>query len=119
MVLDGLSGLYGLKYDSATTCGLPLYLCSYKLDDSATMVSQYIAVPLNTNVKYWACRWFYIMQVESYVRCDIDQVPLSNPKWSERPNSNGMEQVRELLKLINRKRLDGVVVVMNFTFWWI
>ena len=31
MVLDGLPGLYGLYYDSATACGLPLYLCSYKL----------------------------------------------------------------------------------------
>ena len=34
MVLDGLPGLYGLKYDSATACGLPLYLCSYKLVSS-------------------------------------------------------------------------------------
>ena len=34
MVLDGLPGLYGLKYDSATACGLPMYLCSYKLDGS-------------------------------------------------------------------------------------
>ena len=30
------TGLYGLKYDSATACGLPLYLCSYKLVGSAT-----------------------------------------------------------------------------------
>ena len=30
-VLDGLQGLYGLRYDSATACRLPLYLCSYKL----------------------------------------------------------------------------------------
>ena len=36
MVLDRLPGLYGLKYDSATACGLPLYLCSYKLVGSAT-----------------------------------------------------------------------------------
>ena len=35
VVLDGLPGLYGLKYDSATACGLLLYLCSYKLDGSA------------------------------------------------------------------------------------
>ena len=34
VVLDGLSGLYGLKYNSATACGLLLYLCSYKLDGS-------------------------------------------------------------------------------------
>ena len=38
VVLDGLPGLYGLKYDSATACGLLLYLCSYKLDGSATPV---------------------------------------------------------------------------------
>ena len=36
MVLDGQLGLYGLKYDSVTACGLPLYLCSYKLYGSAT-----------------------------------------------------------------------------------
>ena len=36
VVVDGLPGLYGLKYDSATACGLPSYLCSYKLDGSAT-----------------------------------------------------------------------------------
>ena len=35
-VLDGLRGLYGFKYDSATACGLPLYLYSYKLVGSAT-----------------------------------------------------------------------------------
>jgi hypothetical protein len=28
-----------------------------------------------------------------------------------------MEQVRELLGLINRKGLDGVIVATNFTFW--
>ena len=35
-VLDGIPGLYGLKYDSAIACVLPLYLCSYKLIGSAT-----------------------------------------------------------------------------------
>ena len=35
-VLDRLPGLYGLKYDSVTACGVPLYLCSYKLVGSAT-----------------------------------------------------------------------------------
>ena len=34
--LDRLPDLYGLKYDSATACGLPLYLCSYKLVGSVT-----------------------------------------------------------------------------------
>ena len=32
VVLNRLLGLYGLQYDSGTACGLPLYLCSYKLD---------------------------------------------------------------------------------------
>ena len=36
VVLDRLPGLYGLKYDSATACGLSLCLCSYKLVGSAT-----------------------------------------------------------------------------------
>ena len=39
VVLDGLPGLYGFKYDSATACGLPLYLYSYKLVGSVTCVS--------------------------------------------------------------------------------
>ena len=36
VVLDGLPGLYGFKYDSATACGTPLYLYSYKLVGYAT-----------------------------------------------------------------------------------
>ena len=36
MVLDGLLGLYGLKYESAIAPSLPLYLCSYKLDGFVT-----------------------------------------------------------------------------------
>ena len=39
MVLDGLPGLYGFKYDGATACGLPLYLYSYKLVGSATTLA--------------------------------------------------------------------------------
>jgi hypothetical protein len=50
------------------------------------------------------------------VACDVDQILVSNSKWLKRLSSNGMEQVRELLRLINRKRLDGVIAVMNFTF---
>jgi len=36
VVLDGLPGSYGFKYDSVTACGLPLYLYSYKLVGSTT-----------------------------------------------------------------------------------
>ena len=83
------------------------------------MASQYIAVPLNANVKYWASKWFYIKQVEPCVACDVDQISTTNIKWLERLGSDGMEQVRELLRLINCKRLDGVIVAANFTFRWI
>ena len=38
VVLDGVPGLYGFKYDSATACGTPLYLYSFKLVGSATVV---------------------------------------------------------------------------------
>ena len=45
VVLDGLPGLYGFKYDSSTACGLPSYLYSYKLVGSATSTveAEYIA----------------------------------------------------------------------------
>ena len=55
-------------------------------------------------------------QVEPYVACDIDQVSVTNSPWSKRPSSNGMQQVRELLALIDRRRLHGVIVATNFTF---
>ena len=81
------------------------------------MIGQYIATPLNTNVKYWAQRWFYMRQGEHYVACDIDQIPMSNARCSKRPSASGMEQVRELLALIDQRRVDGVIVATNFTFW--
>ena len=51
VVLDGLPGLYGFKYDSATAYGLPLYLYSYKLvgsataDDSKTTTGEIACIP--------------------------------------------------------------------------
>jgi hypothetical protein len=55
------------------------------------MATQYIATPLNTNVKYWAQRWFYMPQaLEHVVACDVDQIPVSSAR-SERLNANGME----------------------------
>ena len=57
-----------------------------------------------------------MQQGEHYVACDIDYVPVSNAKWLERPGVNGMEQVMELLALIDRRRVNGVIVAANFTF---
>ena len=48
--------------------------------------------------------------------CNIDQIPVSNARWSERPSASGMEQVRELLALIDRRGVDGVIVVTNLLF---
>jgi hypothetical protein len=56
-------------------------------------------------------------QSKRFVACDIDQIPLSNTRWSERTAANEMDQVRELLALIDRRRLDGVIVASNFVFW--
>ena len=50
MTLDGLPDLYGLKYDSATACGLLLYLCSYKLNGSAMLVSEQDSTLITTCV---------------------------------------------------------------------
>ena len=46
------TGLYGFKYNSATACGLPLYLYSYKLVGSATIHkgSRNLTLPYATNV---------------------------------------------------------------------
>ena len=50
MVLSGLLGLYGLKYDNATAYGLSLYLCSYKLVGSAIAVSEQGSTLIDTCV---------------------------------------------------------------------
>ena len=50
VVLDGLPSLYGFKYDSATACGLPLYLYSYKLVGSAID-----GIRARFNVNYHKC----------------------------------------------------------------
>ena len=44
VVLDRLPGLYGLKYDCVTACGLQLYLCFYKLNGS--VIFSYLGLPL-------------------------------------------------------------------------
>ena len=38
------------------------------------MESKYIHVQLNTSLKGWNARWFSMKQVDSIVRCDVDQI---------------------------------------------
>ena len=66
VVLDGLPGLYWLKYDSATACGLLLYLCSYKLDGSVTTG---IDARFNTKLVIWVFKTkvlFYKIRLITY-----------------------------------------------------
>ena len=35
---------------------------------------EYITVSLNTSLKGWNARWFYMKQSHPAIRCDIDQV---------------------------------------------
>ncbi|HET8670193.1 MAG TPA: hypothetical protein VFM05_06045 [Candidatus Saccharimonadales bacterium] len=80
------------------------------------MAERYIAVPLNTNVKDWSRKWFYIADVEPYTRCAVDVFPERKPSWYEKPTYSQMVQVDELLKLIDRENLNGVGVAANFLF---
>ena len=66
------------------------------------MVKQYIQVPLNTWLKGWNAKWFYIRNAE--------------PSLSARPTSSKMPQVDELLQILGQMRnnLDGVGVAINF-----
>ena len=78
------------------------------------MESKYILVPLNTSLKGWNARWFYMKQTDPTVRCDIDQILENQRSWSEKLNSADMEQVKELLELMRGMKMSGVVVVVNF-----
>ena len=78
------------------------------------MAGEYLTVPLNTSLKGWNARWFYIKQSHLAVCCDADHIPESRRSWSETPNSADMEQVRELLALIKGVRTNGGLVATSF-----
>ena len=78
------------------------------------MAGEYITVPLNTSLKGWNARWFYMKQSHPAIRCDADHIPESQKSWSERPNSANMEQVRELLGLIKGVKTNGGLVAASF-----
>ena len=39
------------------------------------MVGEYITIPLNTSLKGWNARWFYMKQSHPTIRCDINHIP--------------------------------------------
>ena len=53
--------------------------------------------------------------MEPYVVCDVEQIPISNSKWLERPISNGMEQVRKLLRMVDHSGELMASLATNFT----
>ena len=41
------------------------------------MVGEFLSVPLNTLLKGWNARWFYMKQSHPVVRCYTDHIPES------------------------------------------
>ena len=78
------------------------------------MVGEYLTVPLNTSLKGWNARWFYMKQSHPTIRYDVNHVLENQRSWSERPSSADMEQVRELLGLIKGMRMNGGLVAVSF-----
>ena len=78
------------------------------------MASEYINVPLNTSLKGWNARWFYMKQSHPAIRCDIHHIPESQKSWLEKSTSADMEQVRELLNLIKGVKMNGGLVAASF-----
>ena len=78
------------------------------------MAGEYLTVPLNTSLKGWNARWFYMKQSHLAIRCDVDHVPENQKSWSEKPSSADMDQVRELLCLIKGVKMNGGLVAVSF-----
>ena len=78
------------------------------------MAGEYITVPLNTSLKGWNARWFYMKQSHPTICCDVDHVPENQRSLSEKPSSADMEQVRELLDLIKGMEISGDLVAASF-----
>jgi len=78
------------------------------------MAGNYIIVPVNTLLKGWNVRWFYMKQSHPAIRCDIDQILENQKSWSEKSTNDDMDQVKELLGMIKGMKMNGVVVVVSF-----
>ena len=78
------------------------------------MVGEYLTMPLNTSLKGWNARWFYMKQSHPAIRFDANHIPESQRSWSEASNNADTEQVKELLALIKDVRTNGGLVVASF-----
>ena len=78
------------------------------------MVGEYITMPLNTSLREWNSRWFYMKQSHPTIRCDVDKILENQRSWSEKPTSVDMEQEKELLALMRGMKMCEVVVALNF-----
>ena len=78
------------------------------------MASEYLTVPLNTSLKGWNTRWFYMKQNHPTVRYDADHILESQRSWSELPSKDDMDQVNELLSLIKGMKTNGGLVAVSF-----
>ena len=78
------------------------------------MASEYINVPLNTSLKGWNSKWFYMKQSYPVIRCNVHHILENQWTWSEKPNSAKMEQVMELLDLIRGVEIRGELVATSF-----
>ena len=80
------------------------------------MVREYIQVPLNTSLKGWNAKWFYIRNAEPSLSIGIDHLVVPNANWSARPNGEEMTYVAKLLQILGQMRnnLNGVGVAINF-----
>ena len=54
------------------------------------MVNEYIQAPLNTSLKGWNAKWFYIRNAEPSLSTDIDHLAVPSTNWSARPTSSKM-----------------------------
>ena len=77
------------------------------------MAGEYLTVPLNTSLKGWNVKWFYMKQSHPAIRYDVDHIPKNQRSWSETPSNDDMEQVKEL-SLIKGVRTNGRLVAASF-----
>ena len=47
------------------------------------MAGKYLTMPLNTSLKGWNARWFYMKQSHPAISCDADHIPESQKSWSK------------------------------------